>query len=1515
MSSITTSELSELWIRNAQVPGVISTAVQQLIAQRASIRSDHSAIAAWDGNYTYGELIRLASSLANWLSQHIGQHPGKVLPIVMSKSKWMPIAMVGALLGGWGIAPLDIRTPAARLAEILDILDPPCILTISENTIAIDTTIPIFAVDDLGLEYQLFSGVERLVENASTNIAAVVFTSGSTGSPKGVMLSPECISTSAVCGSQILQLGWGSRLFQFSSYSFDISLHETFMTLVAGGCLCIPSETERLNNLVAAINTMQANCICTTPSIVMSALAEAIVSTPIKLIVLTGEALTSRIGPLFDMDVSLFNWYGATECPVVSLAPLIKENSASSQIRSKHPGNCWVVQSDNPDVLCGFGEVGELLVESPMLTTGYLNAPGQTETAFVVDPAWLTNGDGSVTGRRGRLYRTGDLVRSNRDWTFDYIGRKDTMVKIRGQRVDLSAIEFRIWNYLQSGAMESPVRVREVLVESIISNQNTQNASISLALQRLWAETLGLDAAMIHTNISFLQYGGDSLSAIALSKALKIEFSLSIQVPQLLRRETTIQHMATLVESHKNGQIVDGPQMDISTSLEAWVTRLGSTSINLPSADSLGSRGSQVLLTGATGYLGTHILGELFNNHQVRKIIILVRAANIDIARERVRKVAVTAGWWKESAFSRIEVWLGDLTETRLGLQEEKWAKMSNIDIIIHNGAVVNYSAGYDVLERANVVSTFHLLEAALQSQHLRSFIFISGGIKQGLHQSNEEYLRTLNESEAYSQTKYVSEQLTLAAGRLYNEVVHPSSQHEEEGEPANGNRTFIVIKPGYIIGDQVAGLSNTDDYIWRMVAGAVRMGCFPSDPPDYWLDIAEVTYVAKYVARQAQLGIPNGPSQPMTPPRSIHSGCSSPSSEDDRENGTMKPIVVFHDMSRGLPVSEFWNAIQSLAQISLKQLDWDSWIGQANAEVDRDKEAHPLWAIQLHLGPALGDRITAEEVKIRSTEEFDTSGEIEAAVRRSVEYLCSIQFIVLPFKEGSLNSSPANWTQTHFHEARKLAKRSPVRYLFHDDDDERRLWYYSTGLGFGVLGLEGREWHNCRASVWEVRHDKWSIELQPASGLPASAPVEALHDPSGDSSSAIPAEDGETPIIHSKARASFVVAQLLGLNLFSSFCNGVVVVGLPAMAASLHIDEGLLVWPTSVFYLTAGSCLLLAGSITDVIGTKTMILIGALAAAVSAMACGLAQTGGQLIAFRALQGITNAIIVPSSVSIISTSLEEGRPRNLGFACLGFAGPIGFSLGLVLGGVFADSTGWRAAFYLAAATTFALFLVGVWTLPKAVVRPKKSVWSRILKEVDIIGAFIGTASLAMLSYVLAYRSLPILSFLGILPSLISGALTNISTGIFVNRMPVMWSVLISSTLSTVAPLLMALISPSWPYWYDAFFAQILAPLSCDILFTVGLLVVSDVFPTHMQALSGAVFNTCAQLGTAIGLTVTSLIAASVTNASVDANKASPSALMAGYRAVFWTMFAAMALVCVLSVLGLRTVKQLGVKRD
>jgi len=125
---------------------------------------------------------------------------------------------------------------------------------------------------------------------------------------------------------------------------------------------------------------------------------------------------------------------------------------------------------------------------------------------------------------------------------------------------------------------------------------------------------------------------------------------------------------------------------------------------------------------------------------------------------------------------------------------------------------------------------------------------------------------------------------------------------------------------------------------------------------------------------------------------------------------------------------------------------------------------------------------------------------------------------------------------------------------------------------------------------------------------------------------------------------------------------------------------------------------------------------------------------------------------------------------------------------------------------------------------------------------------------------------------------------------------------------------MALINPSSPYWYNAFFAQILAPISADILFTIGLLVVSEVFPSDTQALAGAVFNTVTQFGTSVGLTVLTVISAAVTQKE-GAEETEERRLLAGYRASFWTAFAVLVGACVIGGVGLRRMGKVGLKRD
>lgn len=483
-------------------------------------------------------------------------------------------------------------------------------------------------------------------------------------------------------------------------------------------------------------------------------------------------------------------------------------------------------------------------------------------------------------------------------------------------------------------------------------------------------------------------------------------------------------------------------------------------------------------------------------------------------------------------------------------------------------------------------------------------------------------------------------------------------------------------------------------------------------------------------------------------------------------------------------------------------------------------------------------------------------------------------------------------------------------------------------------------------------------------------------------------------------SRGWIIVTQLAGINFVTSFSTGLLTVGLPTIAADLALDQSLQVWPTSVYALTGGTCFLVAGTVADVIGPRSVNLTGCFFLAVFILASGLARTGMELIMFRAMQGIASALVVPSSISIVSAAVENGRPRNLAFGCLGLSMPLGFSLGLVLGGVFNDSSlGWRAGYYIGGALAFLLWAIGIRALPAVTPSTTEgpTMLQRLAKEIDWIGAAIASTSLATFSYVLAMLSsdtdeikkptnivlltvslilIPAFIFwmrhqeslskpalipnsiwkntaftsicimvllstavmncmelfcslffqdvqgtsalgasLRLLPNLLMGTFINLITGSIVHRVPVIWAVLISSGLCAGAPLLMALINPAWPYWYAAFFAQLLAPLSGDVLFTVGLIVVSDVFPTQTQALAGAVFNTVSQLGVSIGLTTISVISTTVTKDSGLPNKESPEALMKGYRASFWALFAWMVTACVVGGFGLRRIGKVGVKRE
>jgi MFS family permease len=174
----------------------------------------------------------------------------------------------------------------------------------------------------------------------------------------------------------------------------------------------------------------------------------------------------------------------------------------------------------------------------------------------------------------------------------------------------------------------------------------------------------------------------------------------------------------------------------------------------------------------------------------------------------------------------------------------------------------------------------------------------------------------------------------------------------------------------------------------------------------------------------------------------------------------------------------------------------------------------------------------------------------------------------------------------------------------------------------------------------------------------------------------------------------------------------------------------------------------------------------------------------------------------------------------------------------------------------------------------------------------------------------------------LLPNLIIGVCINLGVGIFLDRLPAGWLVVGSSLLCAIAPLMMALVDPNWKYYYLELWAQILAPLGTNVLYTVGLVIVSANFPENTQALAGAVFSTASQFGTSLGVGVCQVVALGVMGLNEDpsgdtnsTNSEDADKRLKGYRAGFWTMFTSMVCCVLIAIFGLRRTGKVGLKKD
>lgn len=177
---------------------------------------------------------------------------------------------------------------------------------------------------------------------------------------------------------------------------------------------------------------------------------------------------------------------------------------------------------------------------------------------------------------------------------------------------------------------------------------------------------------------------------------------------------------------------------------------------------------------------------------------------------------------------------------------------------------------------------------------------------------------------------------------------------------------------------------------------------------------------------------------------------------------------------------------------------------------------------------------------------------------------------------------------------------------------------------------------------------------------------------------------------------------------------------------------------PVSITSLTCGCTLLIAGSVCDALGAKPMYLLGTVLQTAFVLGCALARNGADMVIFRGLTGVAISLCLPSAVSIITSSFV-GNQRNMAFACLGAGQPVGFAVGLVLGGFLTQAVTWRLGFYIGAAIIGANVILIIWAVPSDA--SSKLSWAQkrqqLVNDIDWVGAALASTSLAMSSYVFA----------------------------------------------------------------------------------------------------------------------------------------------------------------------------------
>ncbi|MFF3200843.1 amino acid adenylation domain-containing protein [Streptomyces sp. NPDC002962] len=804
-------------------------------------RSGGAVAVEHDGHgVTYAELLGCAHDLARGLAVR-GVGPGDLVAITLPRGIDAVVAVLGVLLRGAAYCPFDPAAPQARGAGLLDEARPALVLTAATYADMMAAGRP-----DPGTVPPAASAA-----SGPDDLAYVLHTSGSTGRPKGVEVGHGALARFVAGASHRYGPRPGDRVLGFAPLHFDTSVEEIFLTLCAGATLVIRTDdmTDSVPAFLDACARLRISFL-DLPTAYWHELAHAVstgaatLPTEVRTVVIGGEtALPERVdrwraavGP----SVRLLNTYGPTEATVVAtVADLHDPGLAPGDVPIGLP-------------LPGTGAAvvdGELHLLGGNLALGYRGDRPPDAARFA--PLHALPG-------APRAYRTGDLVRVGDDGQLRHLGRSDSEFKISGHRVHPAEVESALLGHpgvrdavvvgqvlpggtrrlvayvVPDGPAPAAAAIREHLrtalpaatVPSAVefldelprtgSGKTDRHAlatqlpvtrtavagTLEHTVTAVWRQVLG--SASLSARDDVFERGAQSLQAIQAANRLGVALGREVKVAWLFQHPTAAE-LARFLAQRGRPATVGLPESLLADA----VLDIGIRPGDGPRA---GGTPDRILLTGATGFVGVHLLAELLTSTGA-EIVCTVRAPSPAAATERVRRALHTHRIrLTDAARDRVTAIPADLARPRLGLDEKEFTALARTcDAILHNAANVSILREYAGLRAANTESTRELSRLAAPRSiplHFVSTLSVAPPLALAAEVPEAFLPPHPGLRHGYQQSKWAAEQLLRQAA--------------ERGLPVTVHRL------GRIVGPAATGHVNERDFLWSVLRAGIPAGIVP---------------------------------------------------------------------------------------------------------------------------------------------------------------------------------------------------------------------------------------------------------------------------------------------------------------------------------------------------------------------------------------------------------------------------------------------------------------------------------------------------------------------------------------------------------------------------------------------------------------------------------------------------------------------------------------------------------------